>query len=182
MDGTDCPETVHSQKRSPDRENKEYVFYQALNGKMAYQIAQMKKPDLIITDWVMPEMNGIELIKKEFFQDISLVGIINADSLLHLPDFRATERFFQFIMQIAQFLDSESLKAKIIIQTHNPSHYVFKKLRAYDFKGFYAHEIKTRKELSYPPFGRLINFRIEGIIFNCVRKVSKNKVYSKLLK
>jgi len=62
------------------KDNKEYVFYQALNGKMAYHIALAKIPDLIITDWVMPEMNGIELIKK----------IKNNTKVAHIPIMMAT--------------------------------------------------------------------------------------------
>ena len=68
------------------KENKEYVFYQALNGKMAYKIALAKIPDLIITDWVMPEINGIELIKK-----------IKSDAKLsHIPIMMATGTMMTF--------------------------------------------------------------------------------------
>ncbi len=87
---------------------------------------------------------------------VSLVGVVAADTGLHLPDFRSGERAFQLLTQVAGRAGRRSAGAKVIIQTYNPEHYALQAAQEHDFKAFFAQEIAYRRELGYPPFGRLL--------------------------
>ena len=95
---------------------------------------------------------------------VTLVGIISADTSLGLPDFRASERTFQLLTQMAGRTGRGDLPGRVIIQTYNPDHYSIKWARMHDFPGFYKEELEFRRDLNYPPFTRLVNFRIMGNI------------------
>jgi primosomal protein N' (replication factor Y) len=89
---------------------------------------------------------------------VSLVGVVAADTGLHLPDFRSGERAFQLLTQVAGRAGRRSAGAKVIIQTYNPEHYALQAAQEHDFRAFFAQEIAYRRELGYPPFGRLVRF------------------------
>lgn len=93
---------------------------------------------------------------------VTLVGVLAADLSLNLPDFRAGERTFQLLTQVAGRSGRGPLPGKVIIQTYNPQHYSIQKARTQEFGPFYEQEAKLRKEMDYPPFCRLINLRLEG--------------------
>jgi primosomal protein N' (replication factor Y) len=93
---------------------------------------------------------------------ITLVGIILADTSLSLPDFRASERTFQLLTQVAGRAGRGDREGEVIIQTFNPEHYSITSACAHDFLGFYKQELTFRKELNYPPFARLVAFRLEA--------------------
>ena len=93
---------------------------------------------------------------------VTLVGVMAADLSLNIPDFRASERTFQLLTQVAGRAGRGSLPGKVIIQTYNPHHYSIQMARAQDFLAFYQQEAQFRQELAYPPFARLINLRLEG--------------------
>jgi primosomal protein N' (replication factor Y) len=90
------------------------------------------------------------------FPDVSLVGIINADSMLNLPDFRAAERCFQLIVQAAGRAGRGKLPGQVIIQTYKADDNVIQMALKQDYTGFYYEEIKLRKLLNYPPFSNLL--------------------------
>ncbi len=91
---------------------------------------------------------------------VALVGVILADTGLHLPDFRSGERTFQLLTQVAGRAGRRSEGAQVIIQTYQPDHYALQAAREHDYQAFYREEIAFRRALAYPPFGRLIRFVI----------------------
>ena len=93
---------------------------------------------------------------------VTLVGAILADLSLNLPDFRAVERTFQLLTQVAGRSGRGKEPGRVIIQTYAPDHYAFPHVILHDYKGFFASEIEFRRSLSYPPFSRLVHLRLEG--------------------
>jgi len=93
---------------------------------------------------------------------VTLVGIVSADTGLNLPDFTCGEHTFQLITQVAGRAGRHHLPGKVILQTHNPDHYVIKHAALHDYEGFFAEEIGNRRSLGYPPFGKIINIIVSG--------------------
>ncbi len=89
------------------------------------------------------------------FPGVSRVIVVDGDIGLGLPDFRATERTFQLLLQVAGRSGRGEKEGKVYIQTRNPSHYCWQYLLSNDYEGFYRHELEIRKRLRYPPFVRL---------------------------
>lgn len=102
------------------------------------------------------------IVKGHDFPNITLVGIICADTVLNFPDFRATERTFQLLTQAAGRAGRGDEAGRVIIQTYNPDHYSIQKAKDHDFLTFYQEEIVYREELGYPPFSRLANLKVSG--------------------
>ncbi len=92
------------------------------------------------------------------FDNVTVVGVISADTTLLLPDFRSSERTFQLLTQVAGRAGRKDKLGRVVIQTFNPDRAPIQYAQKHDFKGFYAEEIRHREELMYPPFGRLIVF------------------------
>jgi primosomal protein N' (replication factor Y) len=87
---------------------------------------------------------------------VTLVGVVNADVALHLPDFRSGERTFQILTQVAGRAGRGERHGRVIIQTYTPDHYAIDAASRYDFDGFVAAELESRRAAGYPPFGRLV--------------------------
>ncbi|MBI2850494.1 MAG: primosomal protein N' [Chloroflexi bacterium] len=99
---------------------------------------------------------GTQMITKGLdLPGVTLVGVVNADTALHLPDFRAGERTFQLLSQVAGRAGRGWLGGKVIIQTYSPEHYAVRASAGHDYAGFYAKEIDYRRQLNNPPFSRL---------------------------
>ncbi|RPH51337.1 MAG: primosomal protein N' [Desulfobacteraceae bacterium] len=127
---------------------------------------------------------GTQMIAKGHdYPGITLVGIICADLSLAFPDFRAGERTFQLLAQVAGRAGRGASKGRVILQTYNPEHFTILSAKDQDFKSFYEKEILFRKELNYPPFSRMIMIRISGRdkkrTFECAKAVGE---YCKALK
>ena len=106
---------------------------------------------------------GTQMVAKGHdFPNITLVGIICADLSLSLPDFRASERSFQLLAQVAGRAGRGDTPGRVILQTYNPEHFSIVAARSQDFKAFYSEEIRFRQALNYPPFSRMIQFMITG--------------------
>jgi primosomal protein N' (replication factor Y) (superfamily II helicase) len=106
---------------------------------------------------------GTQMVTKGYdFPDVTLVGVVSADLSLSFPDFRAGERTFQIISQVAGRAGRGVDKGQVIIQTFNPAHYAIESARKHDFKSFYECEIRMREMLNYPPFGYLACIRFSG--------------------
>jgi primosomal protein N' (replication factor Y) len=106
---------------------------------------------------------GTQMVAKGHdFPNITLVGIICADLSMSLPDFRASERSFQLLAQVAGRAGRGQTPGKVILQTYNPEHFSIVAARNQDFKAFYTEEIRFRQALNYPPFSRMIQFMISG--------------------
>jgi primosomal protein N' (replication factor Y) len=86
---------------------------------------------------------------------VTLVGVINADTALYLPDFRAGERTFQILTQVAGRAGRSVLGGQVIVQTYTPEHYCIQAASRHDYEGFYRQEVAFRREQGYPPFRRL---------------------------
>lgn len=100
---------------------------------------------------------GTQMIAKghDFF-DVTLVGIISADSSLHLPDFRAGERTFQLLAQVAGRTGRGEKGGEVVIQTYSPENYAIKAASQHDYQSFFEQEIAFRKSANYPPYSKLI--------------------------
>ncbi|MGO1470239.1 MAG: primosomal protein N' [Tissierella sp.] len=117
---------------------------------------------------------GTQMISKGLdFENVSLVGVIAADTTLNLPDYRAPEKSFQLITQVAGRSGRGKEKGKVIVQTYDPDHYSIIHSKDQDYKGFFNSEIVLRKEFLYPPFINLINILIYGKNKFNVGKLSK---------
>ena len=91
---------------------------------------------------------------------VTLVGVVLAESGLHLPDYRAAERTFQTLTQVAGRAGRSPLGGGVILQTFEPDHYVIQAAAGHDFSGFYRQEINYRRELGYPPFLKLVRLEV----------------------
>ena len=89
---------------------------------------------------------------------VALVGVVAADTGLHLPDFRSGERAFQLLTQVAGRAGRRFAGAQVLIQSYNPEHYALLAAQEHDYKGFFTQEIAFRRETGYPPFSRLVRF------------------------
>jgi primosomal protein N' (replication factor Y) len=102
------------------------------------------------------------IVKGHDFPNVTFVGVVSADTSLHFPDFRSSERTFQLLTQVAGRAGRGEVLGEVVIQTFNPDHYSILKAKDQDYVGFYREEIEFRKALEYPPFSRFINFRLVG--------------------
>jgi primosomal protein N' (replication factor Y) len=102
------------------------------------------------------------ITKGHHFPNVTLVGIVLADTGLGLPDFRAGERTFQLISQVTGRAGRGEKPGRVIVQTFQPEHYSITMARNHDYAGIYSREIEMRNSLSYPPFSRIVNVKIEG--------------------
>lgn len=96
---------------------------------------------------------GTQMISKGLnFENVSLVGVINSDSALLMPDFRSSERTYELLSQTAGRVGRFNLPGKVIIQTYNPTNYVYNAVTKNDYEYFFNYEMKIRKQLMYPPY------------------------------
>lgn len=96
------------------------------------------------------------VVKGHHFPNVTLVGVIAADSSLNIDDYRANERTFQILTQVAGRAGRENLPGKVIIQTYNPQNFAIQCAKDQNYKKFYETEIALRKQLKYPPFCDII--------------------------
>ena len=106
---------------------------------------------------------GTQMITKGFdFPGVTLVGVVMADLTLNIPDFRSAERTFQLLTQVAGRAGRGDRPGRVLIQTYAPHHYSVRAARGQDYARFMRRELELRRELGYPPFGRMALVRIEG--------------------
>ncbi|QPC84458.1 primosomal protein N' [Phototrophicus methaneseepsis] len=127
------------------------------------------QPDMheeILARFVQQEadvMVGTQMIAKGLdLPLVTLVGVVSADPGLALPDFRADERAFQLLTQVAGRAGRGILGGKVIIQTYQPQHPSIAYAAQHDYTGFYAHELLNRRELGYPPFRRMARILVQS--------------------
>lgn len=124
---------------------------------------------------------GTQMVTKGLdFDNVGMVGVLNADSLLHYPDFRSFERSFQLLTQVAGRAGRKEKQGKVIIQTYSPEHPVIERVIENDFLGMYNQEIEEREKYGYPPFYRLIKITVKHR--ERERSAEAADVLSKLLK
>jgi len=110
------------------------------------------------------------LAKGHDFAAVTLVGVVGADASLGVPDFRAAERTFQLLTQVAGRAGRGELPGEVILQAHQPDHYAIEAALRHDFEGFYAREIEFRRRLAYPPFSALAVCLCRGKVATQVRE------------
>lgn len=138
---------MNTQRFDLDTTRSKYAYHQII------EAFEQKKIDVMI---------GTQMVTKGLdFDAVDLVGIMNADSMINFPDFRATERALQLMLQVAGRAGRRDVPGKVIIQTHQPQHKLFHHIVQHDYEGFYQSEIGERKQFSYPPFTKLIIFTVK---------------------
>ena len=110
---------------------------------------------------------GTQMISKGLnFENVSLVGIINPDASLSLPDFRSGERTYELLSQTAGRVGRFNLPGKVIIQTYNPDNYVYKNVIKNDYESFFNYEMNIRHKLLYPPYYYICSIIVSSLSFN----------------
>ncbi len=116
---------------------------------------------------------GTQMIAKGLdFPGVTLVGVVDADTGLHLPDFRAAERTFQLIAQVAGRAGRGPKGGKVLVQTHTPQHYALTAAAGHDFESFAARELDMRRSPPYPPHVGLVNVMVSGLAENAVAEAA----------
>ena len=106
---------------------------------------------------------GTQMVAKGLdFASVTLVGVINADTSLNIPDFRSSENTFSLLSQVAGRSGRSDKEGSVVIQTFNPEHYAISLTKTHDYLSFYNKEMEIRKKLKYPPYFYLCNIRISG--------------------
>lgn len=118
-------------------------------------------------------MVGTQMLSKGLdFRNVSLVGIMNADNLLNFPDFRAHERSFQLMQQVAGRAGRTKKRGKVLIQTYNPFHQILQQVSVNDYLGMYKDQIEERHQYKYPPFYKLIKITGKHKDYNKVNEAT----------
>ena len=120
------------------------------------------------------------VVKGHHFPNVTLVGVIAADSSLNIDDYRANERTFQILTQVAGRAGRENLPGKVIIQTYNPDNFSIICSQKQNYEMFYETEIALRKQLKYPPFCDIILISFNGLNEYNIKNIS-NEMYKRLL-
>jgi len=126
--------------------------FDSIRGKYGHEILiknfEQQKIDILI---------GTQMVVKGLdFEHVNLVGILDADGLLHFPDFRVNERAFQLMEQVSGRAGRKDGNGTVLIQTSNTQHPIFQFVQTHDYQGFYEYEVKERKQFAYPPYTKLI--------------------------
>ncbi|HHV39492.1 MAG TPA: primosomal protein N' [Tepidimicrobium sp.] len=173
--------------------------------KQAFPMATIKRMDVDTTskkgshDAILSKMGdetidiliGTQMVAKGLdFKNVTLVGIIAADTSLNLPDFRSSERTFQLLTQVAGRAGRGDFEGKVFVQTYNPNHYSIQCAKHHDYLEFYQKEILLRKEFNYPPFFNIISVvaygedrdkvasRIEQVHGLILKNIKRNRLYN----
>ena len=119
---------------------------------------------------------GTQMISKGLnFENVSLVGIINPDASLALPDFRSSERTYELLSQTAGRVGRFNLPGKVIIQTYNPDNYVYKSVLENNYESFFNYEMQIRKKLNYPPYFYICDILVTSENYNDA-SIGANKI------
>jgi primosomal protein N' (replication factor Y) len=116
---------------------------------------------------------GTQMVTKGLdFRHVKLVGIMNADALLNFPDFRAHERSFQLLTQVAGRAGRTRKRGKVIVQSYNPYHQILKQVSTGDYEGMYTEQLYEREQFQYPPAYRIIKITLKHKDFNKLNEAS----------
>lgn len=138
-----------------------------------YQVARLdldtsrsaKAFDTIVESFQRGEINiliGTQMVAKGLdFQNVGLVGILNADNLLHHPDFRAHERAYQLLVQVSGRTGRHTTQGKVLIQTYQPENPIFNQIQTNNYQAFFNQDMTERHAFNYPPYVRLIRIIIK---------------------
>lgn len=131
----------------------------------------------IITAFEQQEMDilvGTQMLTKGLdFRNVSLVGIMNADSLLNFPDYRAHERCFQLLTQVAGRAGRTKKQGRVIIQSYNPYHQILKQVSTNDYEGMFKKQLYERQQYKYPPQNRIIRITFKHREYNRLNEAAE---------
>ena len=117
---------------------------------------------------------GTQMVVKGLdFQNVHLVGVLTADHLLNFPDFRAHERTYQMLRQVAGRAGRKQLRGKVMIQTYQPNHPIIKQVIEGNYEQMFSTQLDDRKEYHYPPFSRMIRILVSHTDLETVKKSSE---------
>jgi primosomal protein N' (replication factor Y) len=117
---------------------------------------------------------GTQMVTKGLdFDNVSMVGILNADSMLNFPDFRSFERSYQLMAQVSGRAGRKNKRGKVIIQSQNPEHSIIQEVIANDYLSMYTNQLLDRKNFNYPPYYRLIEITVIHKDVDMVNAASK---------
>jgi primosomal protein N' (replication factor Y) (superfamily II helicase) len=107
---------------------------------------------------------GTQMITKGHdFPNVTLVGVISADTAMNMPDFRAAEKTFQILTQVSGRGGRGDFPGKVVVQTFNPAYNAIRRSKDHDYEGFYQDELPVRRSLSYPPFSRMMTLQMSSL-------------------
>ncbi len=153
-------------------------FPAARVARMDRDVASGKKVGALLDRMRAREIDvlvGTQMVTKGHdLPHVTLVGVINADAALSLPDFRASERAFQLLVQVAGRAGRGDTKGRVLIQTYDPEHPAVAFAARHDVAGFLAREMVDRRELLYPPFTRLALARVDAVEENDAREAAQH--------
>lgn len=143
------------------------LFPEAVTARLDLDVSQKKgqRQDILnnMKNKAIDILIGTQMVAKGFdFPDVSLVGIIDIDNMLSIPDYRAAERCFQLIVQAAGRAGRANLPGEVVIQTYNSEHEVIGYAARQDYFNFYKYEISNRKILEYPPFKEILRIVVSS--------------------
>jgi len=133
-------------------------------------LEEFKKGDIDILIGTQMVLKGAD------FSNTDLIGIISADTLLNLPDYRSGEKTFQLLSEVISSFKKISSPKEVIIQTFNPEHHCIIAIKEQDYHYFYQKEVELRKELNYPPFTHIIKIEIKGEEKETVKQRAKHLI------
>ncbi len=117
---------------------------------------------------------GTQMLSKGLdFSNVTLVGVMNADTMLNFPDFRAHERSFQMLVQVSGRAGRSEKRGKVLIQTHNPHHQILQQVTLNDYANMFKEQLTERWQYKYPPFYRLIKITLSHKDYNRVDSASE---------
>jgi primosomal protein N' (replication factor Y) len=120
---------------------------------------------------------GTQMIAKGLdFPNVTLVGVVNADTALHLPDFRAAERTFQLVAQVAGRTGRGERPGRVLVQTYSPDHPAIRHAVLHDYEGFVRSELPERARFGVPPCGRIVRLIARGAdeaaVYDYIKKLA----------
>lgn len=117
---------------------------------------------------------GTQMVTKGLdFEHLGLVGVMNADSLMNFPDYRAHERAFQLLMQVAGRAGRAHGQGKVLVQTYQPEHPLLQQLRSYQYEHYFEQQLRERQLFAYPPFVRILKISLKARDYNKVVEGAK---------
>ncbi|WP_291965263.1 primosomal protein N' [Maribacter sp.] len=147
------------------------LFPEAKVGRMDLDTTRGKHGyEKIITAFEQQDLDilvGTQMVTKGLdFRNVNLVGVMNADSLLNFPDYRAHERTYQLLTQVSGRAGRTKKRGRVIIQTYNPYHQILKQVTTGDFEGMYTEQLYEREQFKYPPVNRIIKVTFKHKNYN----------------
>lgn len=162
------------------------IFKEAVIKRMDLDTTRSKNAyENIITDFENREIDvliGTQMVTKGLdFDNVSLVGIVDADTMLRFPDFRAFERSYQLMSQVSGRSGRKSKRGKVVIQTQDPDQWIIQKVIAHDYKGMYQQEILERRNFNYPPYFRMIEIQVRHRQYEII-EIKAQEIANELVK